>query len=63
MGGPSARVRQQGVVYTPPELAELLVQEALQGARSGWVLDPACGLNSEHSVKRLQQWMREAVEE
>lgn len=26
------------------------------------VLDPACGLNSEHSVKTLQQWMREAVD-
>ena len=25
------------------------------------VLDPACGVNSEHSVRVLQQWMREAV--
>ena len=26
------------------------------------VLDPACGVNSEHSIKVLQQWMREAVQ-
>ena len=26
------------------------------------VLDPSCGVNSEHSVKVLQQWMREAVD-
>ena len=26
------------------------------------VVDPACGVNSEHSIKALQQWMREAVE-
>ncbi|WP_343080076.1 aromatic ring-hydroxylating dioxygenase subunit alpha [Ostreiculturibacter nitratireducens] len=26
------------------------------------VLDPACGVNSEHSIKILQEWMREAVE-
>ncbi len=26
------------------------------------VLDPAFGLNSEHSVKKLQQWMREAID-
>ncbi len=26
------------------------------------VLDPQCGVNSEHSVKALQQWMREAVD-
>ena len=26
------------------------------------VLDPACGLNSEHSIQTLQQWMREAVD-
>jgi hypothetical protein len=25
------------------------------------VLDPNCGLNSEHSVMKLQQWMREAA--
>jgi phenylpropionate dioxygenase-like ring-hydroxylating dioxygenase large terminal subunit len=25
------------------------------------VIDPKCGLNSEHSVQALQQWMREAV--
>ncbi|MGA9411734.1 MAG: SRPBCC family protein [Roseobacter sp.] len=26
------------------------------------VLDPAMGLNSEHSVQKLQQWMRDAVD-
>lgn len=26
------------------------------------VVDPACGVNSEHSVQVLQQWMREAVD-
>ncbi|MBK0398299.1 aromatic ring-hydroxylating dioxygenase subunit alpha [Limibaculum sp. M0105] len=26
------------------------------------VLDPACGLNSEHSIRTLQQWMREGVD-
>lgn len=26
------------------------------------VLDPACGVMSEHSVAKLQQWMREAVD-
>lgn len=26
------------------------------------VVDPACGVNSEHSIKALQQWMRDAVD-
>ena len=26
------------------------------------VLDPECGVNSEHSIAALQRWMREAVE-
>jgi phenylpropionate dioxygenase-like ring-hydroxylating dioxygenase large terminal subunit len=26
------------------------------------VLDPNCGVNSEHSVEKLQQWMREAID-
>lgn len=26
------------------------------------VLDPKCGVNSEHSIRALQQWMREGVE-
>jgi hypothetical protein len=26
------------------------------------VLDPKCGVSSEHSVKALQQWMRQAVD-
>ncbi|MBI1386202.1 MAG: Rieske 2Fe-2S domain-containing protein [Rhizobiales bacterium] len=34
-----------------------------RGYRPGpLVLDPACGLNSEHSISKLQQWMREAVD-
>ncbi|MFD0860544.1 aromatic ring-hydroxylating oxygenase subunit alpha [Roseovarius aquimarinus] len=34
-----------------------------RGYRPGpLVLDPACGLNSEHSVQILQQWMRDAVD-
>lgn len=34
-----------------------------RGYRPGpLVLDPACGVNSEHSVRVLQQWMREAVD-
>lgn len=41
------------------------VQKGLKsrGYRPGpLVLDPACGLNSEHSIRKLQQWMREAVD-
>ena len=40
------------------------VQRGLKsrGYRPGpLVLDPACGVNSEHSVRTLQNWMREAV--
>ncbi len=40
------------------------VQRGLKsrGYRPGpLVIDPACGVNSEHSVKVLQNWMREAV--
>lgn len=46
-----------------------LVESVAEGLKSrGYrpgplVLDPACGLNSEHSIKTLQQWMREAVDE
>lgn len=45
-----------------------LVESVAKGLKSrGYrpgplVLDPACGLNSEHSVQTLQQWMREAVD-
>lgn len=41
------------------------VQRGLQsrGYRPGpLVVDPKCGVNSEHSVQALQQWMREAVD-
>ena len=33
-----------------------------QGHYGPLVIDPACGLNSEHSIRTLQQWMREAVD-
>ncbi len=34
-----------------------------RGYRPGpLVIDPACGVNSEHSIRALQQWMREAVD-
>ncbi len=34
-----------------------------RGYRPGpLVLDPECGVNSEHSIQTLQQWMREAVD-
>ena len=45
-----------------------LVESVQRGMRSrGYrpgplVIDPACGVNSEHSVQVLQQWMREAVD-
>jgi len=45
-----------------------LVESVAKGLKSrGYrpgplVLDPACGLNSEHSIKTLQAWMRQAVE-
>ena len=46
-----------------------LVESVQRGLRSrGYrpgplVLDPACGLNSEHSICTLQRWMREAVDD
>jgi phenylpropionate dioxygenase-like ring-hydroxylating dioxygenase large terminal subunit len=45
-----------------------LVEAVQRGLRSrGYnpgplVVDPACGVNSEHSIMTLHQWMREAVE-
>ncbi len=45
-----------------------LVESVYRGLKSkGYkpgplVLDPKCGVNSEHSIERLQQWMREAVD-
>jgi len=45
-----------------------LVESVQRGLRSrGYrpgplVIDPACGVNSEHSIRALQQWMREAVD-
>ena len=45
-----------------------LVESVAKGLKSrGYrpgplVLDPACGLNSEHSIRTLQQWMREGVD-
>lgn len=46
-----------------------LVQSVYRGLKSrGYrpgplVLDPDCGVNSEHSVAKLQQWMREALDD
>ncbi|MEM7301406.1 MAG: aromatic ring-hydroxylating dioxygenase subunit alpha [Pseudomonadota bacterium] len=45
-----------------------LVESVQRGLKSSGyrpgplVVDPACGVNSEHSVRVLQQWMREAVD-
>ncbi|MEM6635138.1 MAG: aromatic ring-hydroxylating dioxygenase subunit alpha [Pseudomonadota bacterium] len=45
-----------------------LVESVQRGLRSrGYrpgplVLDPGCGVNSEHSIKSLQSWMRDAVD-
>ncbi len=45
-----------------------LVESVYRGLKSkGYkpgplVLDPECGVNSEHSIETLQQWMREAVD-
>ncbi|MEM8554191.1 MAG: aromatic ring-hydroxylating dioxygenase subunit alpha [Pseudomonadota bacterium] len=45
-----------------------LVESVQRGMRSrGYVpgplvVDPACGLNSEHSIMHLQSWMREAID-
>jgi phenylpropionate dioxygenase-like ring-hydroxylating dioxygenase large terminal subunit len=45
-----------------------LVESVQRGLKSrGYVpgplvVDPKCGVNSEHSVQVLQQWMREAVD-
>ena len=44
-----------------------LVESVQRGLKSkGYVpgplvLDPGCGVNSEHSIRALQQWMREGV--
>jgi hypothetical protein len=45
-----------------------LVESVQRGLKSSGyrpgplVIDPLCGVNSEHSVQKLQQWMREAVD-
>ncbi len=59
-----ARQDRQTTVEEDIHLVES-VQRGLHSAgyRPGpLVVDPACGVNSEHSVKVLQQWMREAVD-
>ena len=46
----------------------LLVESVQRGLRSrGYVpgplvVDPKCGVNSEHSILHLQRWMREAID-
>ncbi|MEN8660673.1 MAG: aromatic ring-hydroxylating dioxygenase subunit alpha, partial [Marivita sp.] len=45
-----------------------LVESVQRGLKSrGYVpgplvVDPKCGVNSEHSVMHLQRWMREAID-
>ena len=61
------RLAQQDRATTVEEDIHLVesVQRGLQsrGYNPGpLVLDPAMGLNSEHSVQKLQQWMRDAVD-
>lgn len=61
------RLAQQDRATTVEEDIHLveLVQRGLKsrGYRPGpLVLDPDCGVNSEHSIQTLHQWMREAVD-
>lgn len=61
------RLAQQDLATTVAEDITLVesVQKGLKsrGYRPGpLVLDPACGVNSEHSIMHLQRWMREAAD-
>ena len=70
-GAESATIRQLAAQDLETTVAEdiRLVESVAQGLKSrGYrpgplVLDPRGGLNSEHSIRTLQQWMREAVED
>jgi phenylpropionate dioxygenase-like ring-hydroxylating dioxygenase large terminal subunit len=69
-GQEDAVIRKLAVQDCQTTVAEdiTLVESVRRGLRSkGYrlgplVIDPACGVYSEHSVQRLQQWMREAVD-
>ncbi len=69
-GAESAVIRELAAQDRQTTVAEdiRLVESAAKGLKSrGYrpgplVLDPAGGLNSEHSIRTLQQWMREAVD-
>ncbi|WP_170440440.1 aromatic ring-hydroxylating oxygenase subunit alpha [Ruegeria arenilitoris] len=69
-GSESAVIRQLAVQDRETTVEEdiRLVESVHRGLKSrGYrpgplVLDPACGVMSEHSIARLQQWMREAVD-
>ncbi|MCB1421906.1 MAG: aromatic ring-hydroxylating dioxygenase subunit alpha [Nitratireductor sp.] len=69
-GVDSETVRRLAVQDRATTVAEdiVLVESVQRGLKSrGYrpgplVVDPACGVNSEHSVLALQQWMREAVD-
>ena len=68
--GESAMIRQLAVQDRETTVAEDVrlvesVQRGLgsRGYRPGpLVLDPACGVNSEHSIRKLHEWMRDAVD-
>ena len=69
-GAEDAVVRQMAVQDRETTVEEdiHLVESVQRGLNSrGYVpgplvLDPGCGVNSEHSIKALQMWMREAVD-
>jgi phenylpropionate dioxygenase-like ring-hydroxylating dioxygenase large terminal subunit len=69
-GADNETVRRLAVQDRATTVAEdiRLVESVQRGLRSrGYrpgplVLDPKCGVNSEHSVMHLQKWMREAVD-
>ena len=69
-GEESDVVRKMAVQDRETTVAEdiTLVESVQRGLRSrGYVpgplvVDPACGVNSEHSILHLQRWMREAVD-
>lgn len=70
-GEESATVRQMAVQDRETTVEEdiHLVESVQRGLKSrGYrpgplVVDPACGVNSEHSIMHLQRWMKEALEE
>ena len=69
-GEENATVRQMAVQDRETTVEEdiHLVESVQRGLKSrGYVpgplvVDPACGVNSEHSILHLQRWMREAVD-